>query len=594
MKSFLKVFFACLLALGITFFLLFVVLVGGVFSSGSSTKATKVEANSILNLTLKGEITDRPYNNPFRNASAMSALSGSFSQEPTIGLMELKNVLKYAKQDDHIKGIYLNIDNLQGHPATMFDLRDALQDFKTSKKFIYAYSNATPELNLMLNTVADKFYINPLGECEFDGFAMQMDYVKGLMDKLGVEYKVFYVGEYKSATEMFRRKDMSPEDRLQRTELLTDISKDYLSNIESATKVPVDSLQYFQNNLMVMDGTDAVKHGLATALKYEDEVKDALKEKLGYKKSDELKMISYNDYKEIVKLKNSKTKDNKIAVVYAEGEINDSKSDDGVIGGEAYVKLLQKLEKDNAVKGIVLRVNSPGGSAFASEQIYHALQRIKAKKPIVVSMGDYAASGGYYISAIADKIIAQPNTITGSIGIFGLIPNIRKALNDKIGVTFDEVKTAEHANFFNLTNNWDDLETAKVQQHVEKGYGVFLDRVAKGRKMDTAAVNKIARGRVWTGQDALKIGLVDELGNLDAAIKEAKSLAKIKDAELVEYPKSKSVMESIVDEFMGKKEDAQSKMMKNLTPQLLYLKQLERIQSLGIYQYRLPFDVKVN
>ena len=318
MKSFLKVFFACLLALGLSFFVLFVVLVGGIFSSGSSTKATKVEANSILNLTLKGEITDRAYNNPFRNASAMSALSGSISQEPTIGLTELKNVLKYAKQDDHIKGIYLNIDNVQGRPATMFDLRDALQDFKTSKKFIYAYSNSTPELNLMLNTVADKFFINPLGDCEFDGFAMQMDYVKGLMDKLGVEYKVFYVGEYKSATEMFRRKDMSPEDRLQRTELLTDISKDYLSNIEKTTNVPTDSLHYFQNNLMVMNAEDAVKHRLATALKYEDEVKDLMKEKLGYKKSEELKMITYNDYKEIVKIKNIKTKDNKIAVVYAE------------------------------------------------------------------------------------------------------------------------------------------------------------------------------------------------------------------------------------------------------------------------------------
>lgn len=560
-------------------------------SSGESTP--KVVANSVLNLTLKGEITDRAYTNPFRNLSPMSALTGSISDASTIGLFELKEVLKYAKTDDHIKGIYLNIDGVQGHPATMFDLRKALEDFKISKKFVYAYSNSTPEINLMLNTVADKFYINPLGDCEFDGFAMQMDYYKGLMDKLGVEYKVFYVGEYKSATEGFRRSDMSMEDRFQRTELLNDIANDYLSALSNAIKISIDSLKGMQNNLSVMDAREAVKYHLATGLKYEDEVRDEIKTKLGYKKSDELKMISYDKYKEIVKDKIKSSNDNKIAVIYAEGEINDSKSDDGIIGGEAFVKIIQSIEKDDAVKGVVLRVNSPGGSAFASEQIYHALKNLKTKKPIVVSMGDYAASGGYYISAIADKIIAQPNTITGSIGIFGMIPNIRKALNDKVGVTFDEVTSAKHANFFNLTNDWDDLETNKVQKQVEKGYNIFLDRVATGRKMDTAAVNKVARGRVWTGQDALKIGLVDELGGLDLALKHVKELAKIKEADVVTYPKTKTMMESILGDFMGNGDDEQTKLLKNITPQIFYMKQLERIQSSGVYQYKLPFDLNI-
>ncbi|MCC6583317.1 MAG: signal peptide peptidase SppA [Chitinophagales bacterium] len=591
MKSFLKTFFACLLAMGFLFFFVFVFLLGGLLSGDS--KSPKVEANSVLNLTLKGEITDRAYNNPFRNLSPMAALTGSISDASTIGLFELKEVLKYAKTDDHIKGIYLNLDEVEGRPATMFDLRSALEDFKTSKKFIYAYSNSTPEINLMLNTVADKFYINPLGGCEFDGFAMQMDYYKGLMDKLGVEYKVFYVGEYKSATEGFRRTDMSPEDRAQRSELLNDISADYLANITKATKIPVETLKAMQNNLTVMDADEAVSNHLAAALKYQDEVMEEIKLKLGYKKSDELKMISYDKYKEIVKGKSVSSNSNKIAVIYAEGEINDSKGDDGVIGGEAFVKIIEKIQKDAAVKGVVLRVNSPGGSAFASEQIYHALKNLKAKKPIVVSMGDYAASGGYYISAGADKIIAQPNTITGSIGIFGMIPNIRKALNDKVGVTFDEVKTAEHSNFFNLTNDWDELESAKVQRHVEKGYAIFLDRVAKGRKMDTAAVNKVARGRVWTGQDALKIGLVDELGGMELAIKRVKELAKLKEADVVSYPKNKTIMESILGDFMGNGDDEQTKLLKNITPQLLYMKQLERIQSLGVYQYKMPFDVNV-
>lgn len=591
MRSFFKTFLACLFALGVAFFMFFVVFIGGLMSGGNKTP--KAEANSVLNLNLKGEITDRAYDNPFRNLSAMSALSGSISDESTIGLFELKEVLKYAKTDDHIKGLYLNIDNMQAHPATFFDLRKTLEDFKSSGKFIYAYSNSTPEFNLMLATVADKFYINPLGECEFDGFAMQMDYYKGLMDKLGVEYKVFYVGEYKSATEGFRRTDMSPEDKAQRSELLNDISIDYIANIQKSTKISADSLKSMQNNLSVMDASEAVKYGLASGLKYEDEVKDEIKAKLGYKKSDDLKMISYEKYKDIVKEKLSFTNNNKIAVIYAEGEINDSKEDEGVIGGEAFVKLIQKVENDNSIKGVVLRVNSPGGSAFASEQIYHQLKKLKTKKPFVVSMGDYAASGGYYISAGANKIIAQPNTITGSIGIFGMIPNIRKALNDKVGVTFDEVKTAEHANFFNLTNDWDNLETQKVQKQVEKGYNIFLDRVATGRKMDTAVVNKIARGRVWTGQDALKIGLVDELGGLELAVTRVKELAKIKEADIVTYPKDKTLTESIMSSFFSDEKDEQMKMLKNITPAFLYLKQLERIQSLGVYQYKLPYSMDV-
>jgi len=591
MRSFLKTFFACLLAFGCLFFFIFVFLIGGLLSSGEKT--VKTESNSILNLTLKGEITDRAYSNPFRNISPMAALSGSISDASTIGLFELKDVLEYAKKDDHIKGIYLNLDEIDARPATMFELRKAIEDFKTSKKLVYAYSNATPEINLLVNTVADKFYINPVGGCDFDGFAMQMDYLKGLMDKLGIDFKVFYVGEFKSATESYRRADMSPEDRLQRTELLNDISSDYLNQVAQSTKVGVDSLKAMQNNLSVMDAASAVQYKLANALRYEDEVKDELKERLGYKKSDDLNMISYNDYKSIVKDKTTKSNDNKIAVLFAEGEINDSKSDDGVVGGEAYVKTIQKLTADKSIKGVVLRVNSPGGSAFASEQIHHALMQLKAKKPLVVSMGDYAASGGYYIAAPADKIFAQANTITGSIGIFGLIPNIRKALNEKVGVTFDEVKTAEHANFFNMINDWDELETSTVQKHLEKGYATFLDRVAKGRKMDTAAVNKVARGRVWTGQDALTIGLVDEIGGLDEAIIAVKKLAKITAAEQVNYPKSKSVMESIMSDLLGEKENEQTKLLKNITPQLLFFKQLERFQSLGVYQYRLPFDMQV-
>ncbi len=590
MRNFFKIFFACLFAMLFATFIFFFFILGSL----GGEKTPIVEANSILNLTLKGEITDRSYTNPFRNFSPMSAISGSISDQPTIGLFELKDVLKYAKSDDHIKGIYLNVDELSTGPATLYDVKASLEDFKKSGKFIYAYSNSCSEKCLLLNNVADKFYINPLGDCEFDGFAVQREYMKGLFDKLGIEFKVFYVGEYKSATEGFRRTDMSAEDRAQNVEILKDISGEYMADLGKSTKISVDSLQNLQDNLLVMNARDAVKYKLATAMKYEDEVADELKSKLGYKKEADLNMITYAKYKDIVKEKNKKTNSTKIAVVFAEGEINDSKSEDGVVGGEAYVKMLQKIEKDDAIKGVVLRVNSPGGSAFASEQIYHQLKKLKMKKPIVVSMGDYAASGGYYISAIADKVIAQPNTLTGSIGIFGLVPNLRKALNEKVGITFDEVTTAKHANFFNTINDWDDVELNRVQKNVEYGYSIFLERVANGRKMDTAAVNKIARGRVWTGQHALSIGLVDELGGLELAIQRVKEIAKIKEAEVVNFPKEKTMFESIKDDIFGSDEKTdEAAMLKNLTPQILYMKQVDRIKSLGVLQYKIPYVITV-
>lgn len=586
MRTFFKIFFACLLAIGVSFFLFFMLLAGGL--SSGDTKLTKVEANSVLNLTLKGEITDRAYNNPFRNLTPSSALLGSISNQSTIGLFELKDVLKAAKKDDHIKGVYLNLDDITAPPATLFEINKALEDFKNTGKFIYAYSNNCPELNLMLNNTADFFYMNPVGGCEFDGFAMQLEYMKGLYDKLGVEFKVFHVGEFKSAIEGYRRKDMSDEDRMQRTELLNDISSEFLNNLKMSTGIEIPVLSALQNNLSVFSAASAVKNKLADGLKYEDEVLDAIKLKMGYKKSDELNMISYAKYNSIVKDKISSTKENKIAVLYAEGAINDGKEDEGTIGRDAYVKLIREIKLDKTIKGVVLRVNSPGGSAFASEQIYHELLSLKNEKPLVVSMGDYAASGGYYISAAANKIIAQPNTITGSIGIFGIIPNLRKALNDKLGITFDEVKTSEHANYLNLTNDWDDIEMNKMQHWVEDGYATFIDRVAAGRKMDTAAVNKVARGRVWTGQDALAIGLVDEIGGMELAVKRVKEIAKIKEADLVTYPKEKTLMESIVSSILGDEGNTQAKLLKNLTPQLLYLKQLESIQQLGVLQYAMP------
>lgn len=593
MKNFLKMFFACLLAIGFSFFFFFIIFTMLASLGSKSDKKSGTKANSVLNLTLKGEITDRTYDNPFRNLSPMSAVTGAISSEPTIGLYDLKNLLKYAKTDKDIKGIYLNIDEASGGPANLFDLADALEDFKKSGKFIYAYSNSSPEFNVLLNNIADKYYVNPVGGIDFDGFGTEMEYYKNLMDKLDVEFKVFYVGEYKSATESYRRTDMSPEDKIQRNEMLHDIYTEYMTRLAKYTGSTFEQLKAVQDNLSIIKPEDIVTNKLADGLKYEDEVKNEIKSKLGYKKDEDLNLISYKDYEESNKDKINKSGENKIALVFAEGTIDDSKEDEGTIGGEAYVKMLQKIEQDKDIKALVLRVSSPGGSAFASEQILHQIQNIKKRIPVVVSMGNYAASGGYYISCAADKIIAEPNTITGSIGIFGMIPDIRKTLNNKVGITFDGVKTNEHANYMTVTNDWDETEINAVQKSVENGYAIFLNRVATGRKMDTAAVNKIARGRVWTGQDAVSIGLVDELGSLDLAIKKAEELAKLKSSSVVTYPKSKTMIESLMNQFSGENESEEAKLFKTLTPLLIKQKNEERLNAVNTLQYLMPFEFKL-
>ncbi len=593
MKNFLKMFFACLLAIGFSFFFFFIIFTMLASLGSKSDKKAGIKANSVLNLTLKGEITDRTYDNPFRNLSPMSAVTGAISSEPTIGLYDLKNLLKFAKTDKDIKGIYLNIDEASGGPANLFDLADALEDFKKSGKFIYAYSNSSPEFNVLLNNIADKYYVNPVGGIDFDGFGTEMEYYKNLMDKLDVEFKVFYVGEYKSATESYRRTDMSPEDKIQRNEMLHDIYTEYMTRLAKYTGSTFEQLKAVQDNLSIIKPEDIVTNKLADGLKYEDEVKNEIKSKLGYKKDEDLNLISYKDYEESNKDKINKSGENKIALVFAEGTIDDSKEDEGTIGGEAYVKMLQKIEQDKDIKALVLRVSSPGGSAFASEQILHQIQNIKKRIPVVVSMGNYAASGGYYISCAADKIIAEPNTITGSIGIFGMIPDIRKTLNNKVGITFDGVKTNEHANYMTVTNDWDETEINAVQKSVENGYAIFLNRVATGRKMDTAAVNKIARGRVWTGQDAVSIGLVDELGSLDLAIKKAEELAKLKSSSVVTYPKSKTMIESLMNQFSGENESEEAKLFKTLTPLLIKQKNEERLNAVNTLQYLMPFEFKL-
>lgn len=588
MKSFFKYVFATIFGLVIFSFLLFFTLAG----IGSGSSSPKVSTNSVLMLNLNGSLPDLSMDDPF---STIDPFSGVFNAEPVVGLKELREVLNKAAKDDKIKAIWLNTDGLSSMPANSMELIRALEEFKSTGKLVYAYSDYMSELSLLINSVADKSYLNPMGVVDFNGMSSEIMYYTGLFEKLEVKPMIFYAGEFKSATEPFRLKSMSEENRLQVEVYLNSIYGHFMSKLSENRNISVDSLNMLANNLDVFMSEDALKYKLVDGLKYKDEVEAELKEMFGYKKEDKLKLVSFKKYKAAGKVsKSSSSSKNKIAVIYAEGEIRDgSGMPMGTIYGNDYVKMINKAHTDKDVKAIVLRVNSPGGSAFASEQILREIQNAQAKMPVVVSMGDVAASGGYYISASADKIVAEPSTITGSIGVFGLMFNIGDALNSKLGITFDRVKTHEYADFGSSVRPWSEKEKNLVTKSVQNTYQIFLKRVSDGRGISMKEADKIARGRVWTGADALKLGLVDTLGNIDAAIKIAKDLAKIENYELANFPEPKSTIDMILEELMGNKEESiDAALAKALGPEYYYLKEINTLRQMSGIQARIPYAIR--
>jgi protease-4 len=584
MKSFLKLVFATVIGFFLAIFLLFTFFAS--VGSASGGKVKTVEPNSILHLELKGDFPDLPVADPFD----FDPFSGDFNTEAPMGVFELKEMLEHAAKDDKIKGILLNTDKVVAMPANTHEIRRALLAFKKSKKFIYAYSNSLSEQSVMLNAVADKSYLNPMGIVEFNGLSTEIMYYTGLFEKLKIKPMIFYAGEFKSATEPYRLKAMSPENRLQIEAFLNGIYDNYLSALSEEIKKSSDSLRVLANNLDVFMAEDAMKYGLVDGLKYEDELEAELKSKLGYKENDKLKLVSAGDYKKSYKTDKQEKSKNKIGVVYAEGNIVDGKGKNGEIGGQKYAKLISKLRMDKEIKAIVIRVNSPGGSAFASEQILREIKLAKKEKPVVISMGNLAASGGYYISTAADKIVAEPTTITGSIGVFGMFFNVGDALNSNLGLTFDRAKTSQYADFGSATRPWDEKENAKMTAMIQRTYSIFLNHVAEGRKMKVEDVDKIARGRVWLGQDALKIGLVDTLGSIQTAIDEAAKLAKLEKYELAKYPKIKNPFEAFMDMISGNKEDEMARMAQEIFGedyqyylQLIQMKKMEGVQAILPY-----------
>jgi protease IV len=583
MLQFLKYVLATIVGLFLFGIMSFFLLIAIAAASGGGDDKTKVSDNSVLKLNLNQMITEiAPQSDPFTEA-----FGGDVN---AVGLNQIKEAIANAKLDPHIKGIYIDAQYPIAGFATLEEVRNALIDFKQSKKFIYSYGEVMTEGAIYLNSVATKSYLNPAGGLEFNGIQAEYPFMKGLFDKIGVKPEIFKVGDYKSAVEPYIRTDMSPENEEQTRSFLGSIATHYYGNIAKSKELSMTEINSILDELKVQEPEDAVKNKILTNVGYFDEFEKSMRNELKIKEKDKINYISLSKYLKAEKYVETGDSDNKIAVIVGEGDIYSGSSQDGTIGSETIVKELEKARKDKNVKAIVLRINSPGGSALASDVMWREVDLVKKEKPVIASLGDYAASGGYYMAMNCDTIVAQPTTITGSIGIFAILMNVEKLMNEKIGITFDEVTTHKYAGFPSATRTMSDAEKMMLQNSINKGYETFTSKAAKGRKMSIENLKAIASGRVWTGTQAKENGLVDVLGGIDDAIKIAAKKAKLKDGDYkVKYPVKKSGFEAFMDKWAKDQEDAKVKeYLGALAP---YAKQLKRLQAMDKVQARMPMDI---
>jgi protease IV len=559
-------------------------LLAGLASSFNEPVET-IKPNSILHLKFNKPIPERTNNLPL----------DPFSLKDTriLGLSEIIEALEQAKTDDNIKGILIETDGIMGGMATADAIRTAIEEVQQSGKFVYAYANAYSQGAYYVASAADKIYLNPLGLVDFRGFAAQIPFLKDMLDKLGIKMQIFYAGKFKSATEPFRRTEMSEENKLQVREYLDDTFQEFLSDISRSRDIPVPQLKRIADGYLAFMPQNALDLKVVDELAHRDKVIEDIRAKLGLKSSEKFPLVSLETYRRANPgASNLKAKD-KIAVVYAEGNIVDGKGEPGSIGGEKYADIISKIRKDDKVRAIVLRVNSGGGSAMASENILRELELAQQQGiKLVVSMGDLAASGGYYIACKADSIFAEPNTLTGSIGVFSMIPDASGLLNDKIGIRFDTVKTGPFAHGISPFLAMSEDEGRIMQGFVNHMYDTFLGHVASGRNMSKEAVNEIAQGRVWTGNKAIQIGLADRLGGLEEALESAAILADLTDYRITEYPRIKEPIEQLLDEIMGM---GNAQFNRSLQQQLgdmyPYVKFIREMQTGNGVQARLPFII---
>ena len=591
MKDFLKFTLATVTGIILSSIVLFIIGMVTLFGIVSTADTeTIVKKNSVMMLDLNGVLVERTQESP------LGILSQLFSDDSnTYGLDDILSSIKKAKENENIKGIYLQASMLGTSYASLQEIRNALLDFKESGKFIIAYGDSYTQGLYYLSSVADKVLLNPKGMIEWKGIASAPLFYKDLLQKIGVEMQIFKVGTYKSAVEPFISTEMSPANREQVTAFINSIWEEVTQGVSASRSLPVDSLNALADRmLMFYPAEESVQCGLADTLIYRNDVRNYLKQWVDLKEDDRLPVLGLSD---MINVKKNMPKDksgNIVAVYYASGEITDysgsSTSEEGIVGTKV-IRDLRKLKDDEDVKAVVLRVNSPGGSAFASEQIWHAVKELKTEKPVIVSMGDYAASGGYYISCVADTIVAEPTTLTGSIGIFGMVPNV-KELSEKIGLTYDVVKTNKFSDFGNIMRPFNQDEKTLMQMMITQGYDTFVNRCAKGRHMSKEAIEKIAEGRVWTGEAAKELGLVDVLGGIDTALEIAVRKAGIEGYTVVSYPAKQDLLSSLLNTKPTNYVESQI-LKSKLGEYYQQFGMLKNLKERSMIQARIPFELNI-
>lgn len=564
-----------------------IIIIGAI--AGGNEDIVTIEENSVIELDLSQVTLDY--------AGKTSYKDFNYFEADHDGVTDILNAIEAAKNDDKIKGISILNNQSQLGLAQMKSVRDKLEEFKKTGKFVYAYANYYSQDEYYLNSIANKVYLNPVGEVDFKGLSAEILYLKELQEKSGVKFEVIRHGKYKSAVEPFLAQEMSPENREQMTVLLQSIWNTIVADIAKSRKLTVAQLDAIANTLGARTPELALANKLVDQVAYEDEYHNAIRNILKVDKKEKYNSISITDYAKTAALTvDDYSKDDIIAVIYAQGEIMGGEGDVNVIGEGSIKRSLEEARNDDDVKSIVLRVDSPGGNALTSELIWREIEITKKVKPVVVSMGNYAASGGYYIAANANRIFAEPNTITGSIGVFGMLPNMNQ-LGKNIGINAEQVKTHTNANGYSIFEPMDENFKGYVLESIEKTYATFLKRVAEGRNMSTAQVDAMAQGRVWTGMDAKKLGLVDEIGGLEAAIKYAAKLGKTTSYRTENFPEYEKNFEDFLSNFTG---IAALKTREQLLKEQLgeegfqMLEQIKRVKSRKGIQAMMPYEISIH
>lgn len=581
---FFKVFLAAFLAF-VAFAGLCIIVLMVIIGKALTTEKVTITPNGVLVLETAQSYQEQKVVNPF--AAFMPD-----EEKEVPGLYQAVRLIENAASDDNIKGIYLKVNGNPGGFATTEELRNALLRFRKSGKFVYAYGEVMGQSAYYLASAADKVYLNPKGGLEFTGFSTQMPFVKGTLEKLEIKPEIFYCGKFKSATEPLRETQMTEANRIQTTQFLGELYGNFLQGVSKARNIDTATLHGYANENLIQEPADALKYKLVDGLKYDDELTAELKSKTATKADDKINFITLGKYNSGVEL-SSGSGEGRIALIYAQGDIVDGESEkSNTIASENYVREIRKVREDKNVKAIVFRVNSGGGSALASEVIWRELSLAKKTKPVVVSMGDYAASGGYYISCMADSIFAEPNTLTGSIGVFGIMFNMQDFFKNKLGVTFDGVKTAQYADLGSVGRPLTEGEKRFIQNGVDSTYASFKSRVVAGRKLDPVIVDSIAQGRVWSGVEAKQLGLVDRIGGVNEALACAARLAKLTEYRLREYPEVAEGKDKVSRLLKGFGAEASAKMVKKeLGVNYELYQQLKDVQQLhGKIQARMPFN----